>query len=188
MKHNSIPTGFNCLDKLTGGWQKGSLTAVASKPTYFKTTFAMSIARNLAVDQNVSVAIFFLDADSAEFASRKVSEFGDAPIFLDVSPSLTLNEFSTKCNQLNSTNSIDVITVDSLQLLAMNSKQGADEVLNSLKQIAEELDIVIIATCELNKEAGKLEERPKLSDLEETKTISKYADAIILLYPLAELN
>lgn len=53
---SGVPSGFHAVDKLTSGWQNSDLIIVAARPGMGKTAFTLSMARNIAVDQNIPVA------------------------------------------------------------------------------------------------------------------------------------
>lgn len=68
-----IPTGFADFDRLTGGLQPGSLNIVAARPSMGKTAFALNIAQNVAVKQEVPVLIFSLEMSAEQLAQRLLS-------------------------------------------------------------------------------------------------------------------
>ena len=59
-----VPSGFHAVDKLTSGWQNSDLIIGAARPGMGKTAFTLSMARNIAVDQNIAVAFFSLEMSS----------------------------------------------------------------------------------------------------------------------------
>lgn len=70
---SGIPTGFTQLDKLTSGWQPSDLIIVAARPGMGKTALTLSMARNIAVDQNIPVAFFSLEMASVQLITRLIS-------------------------------------------------------------------------------------------------------------------
>src|SRR5579872_2746699 len=72
-KFEGVPSGFTNLDRITGGWQKADLIIIAARPGAGKSAFAMSIARNAAVDFQKPIAIFTLEMTSAQLVNRLVA-------------------------------------------------------------------------------------------------------------------
>ena len=69
----SVPSGYHQLDDLLGGFQKSDLVIIAARPSMGKTALALSIARNVAVDDKVPVAIFSLEMATIQLATRLIS-------------------------------------------------------------------------------------------------------------------
>jgi len=61
-----VPSGFDKLDKLTSGWQESDLIIIAARPGMGKTALTLSMARNIAVTQNIPVAFFSLEMSSVQ--------------------------------------------------------------------------------------------------------------------------
>ncbi|MFN9801900.1 MAG: replicative DNA helicase, partial [Bacteroidota bacterium] len=70
---SGVPTGFNGLDKVTGGWQRSDMIIVAARPGMGKTAFVLSMARNMAVDFQVPVAVFSLEMSSLQLVQRLIA-------------------------------------------------------------------------------------------------------------------
>ena len=70
---SGVPSGFHAVDKLTSGWQNSDLIIVAARPGMGKTAFTLSMARNIAVDQNIPVAFFSLEMSSVQLITRLIS-------------------------------------------------------------------------------------------------------------------
>jgi len=68
-----VPSGFNALDRITGGWQKSDLVILAARPGMGKTAFVVTMAKNAAVDYNKPVAIFSLEMSSLQLVKRLIS-------------------------------------------------------------------------------------------------------------------
>ncbi len=140
-----ITTGFPELDALTGGLQKSDLIIIAGRPSMGKTAFALSIARNAAVEGKVPVAIFSLEMSVEQLTLRlicmeanvdmhalrtgrlsaeewqRISSFigriSNAPIFIDDTPALSTLELRAKARRLKAQHDIGLIVVDYLQLM-----------------------------------------------------------------------
>src|SRR3712207_3129853 len=68
-----IPTGYTRLDEITSGWQKSDLIILAGRPAMGKTSFALSLAKNIAVDYNRPIAFFSLEMNNVQLANRLMS-------------------------------------------------------------------------------------------------------------------
>ena len=69
---SGIPSGFNELDKITSGWQNSDLVIIAARPAMGKTAFVLSMAKNIAVDFNIPVAIFSLEMSNVQLINRLI--------------------------------------------------------------------------------------------------------------------
>lgn len=70
---SGVPSGFKAVDKETGGWQPSDLIIIAARPAMGKTAFILSMARNIAVDQNIPLALFSLEMASVQLIMRMIS-------------------------------------------------------------------------------------------------------------------
>ncbi|PTX59788.1 primary replicative DNA helicase [Kordia periserrulae] len=148
---SGIPTGFTQLDKLTSGWQPSDLIIVAARPGMGKTALTLSMARNIAVDQNIPVAFFSLEMASVQLITRlissetglsseklrtgklakheweqlnvKVKGLEKAPLFIDDTPSLSIFDLRAKARRLASQHGIKMIMIDYLQLMTAGGSQ-----------------------------------------------------------------
>lgn len=117
-------------------------------------------------------------------ASNTLSE---AKIFIDDSPAISINEIEVVCRKLKKEQNIGLIVIDYLQLVQetniFNNEQRIAKINNKLKKISIELNIAIIATCQLPRGIEKRKnKRPKITDLAYRGTSYNDADAIIFLY------
>ena len=150
---SGVSTGFEKLDKLTSGWQPSDLVIVAARPGMGKTALALSMARNISVQQKIPVAFFSLEMSSVQLITRlissetglssdklrtgkladhewqqlniKVSDLESAPLYIDDSPSLTIFELRAKARRLASSHGIKLIIIDYLQLMNIGSSNKA---------------------------------------------------------------
>ncbi|MCB4809238.1 replicative DNA helicase [Tamlana sp. 62-3] len=151
---SGIPTGFTKLDKLTSGWQPSDLIIVAARPGMGKTALTLSMARNIAVDQNQAVAFFSLEMASVQLITRlissetglsseklrtgklekheweqlnvKVKSLEKAPLFIDDTPSLSIFDLRAKARRLASQHDIKLIMIDYLQLMTAGGGHGGN--------------------------------------------------------------
>jgi len=140
-------TGFTALDRVTAGFQPGTLIILAARPGMGKTAFALSIAKNIAVDFHKPVAVFSLEMSGVDLAMRlisniaeiagerlkkgdmlsenerkvmaaKVETLNDAPLFIDDTPQLTIFELRAKCRRLKQQHpDLAMVVIDYLQLM-----------------------------------------------------------------------
>lgn len=140
-----VGSGFTELDRVTGGWQRSDLVIIASRPGMGKTAFALTMARNAAVDFQKPVAVFSLEMSAVQLVTRliasetgipaeklkkgtltsdewnllnnKVSQLIDAPLFIDDTPALTIFELRAKSRRLRQQHNVEMIILDYLQLM-----------------------------------------------------------------------
>ena len=154
---SGISTGFPSLDDYTSGWQKGDLIIIAARPGMGKTAFVLSMARNMAVDHKVPVAIFNLEMTSDQLVKRlfaieteipaskfrsgklsdmewtllnnKMSNISEAPLFINDSSMLSVFDLRSQARKLKRTHDIGIIIIDYLQLMTaqLNNKSGNRE-------------------------------------------------------------
>lgn len=68
-----VPTGYRKLDEITAGWQASDLVIIAGRPAMGKTAFALSLAKNIAVDYNIPIAFFSLEMNNVQLVNRLIS-------------------------------------------------------------------------------------------------------------------
>ncbi len=124
-----------------------------------------------------------------EHLNRKISNLEKAPIFIDDTPALSIFEFRAKCRRLKMQHKINIVIVDYLQLMTAGTdsrgsrEQEVSTISRSLKAIAKELDIPIIALSQLNRSVESREgKRPQLSDLRESGAIEQDADIVTFIH------
>ncbi len=147
-----LETHYADLDQLTSGFQKSDLIIVAARPSMGKTSFAMNIAENAAIEDGKTVAVFSLEmskeallqrmlcsvarVDSHKFRTgslwqddtRKITlaveKLAQSPIFIDDSPAITVSEMRAKARRLHQSQGVvDLIVVDYLQLMSGGGKR-----------------------------------------------------------------
>lgn len=120
--------------------------------------------------------------------ARKIGEIAEAPLFLDDSPNVTMMEIRAKARRLKQRQGLRLLVVDYMQLMSSarrveNRQQEVAEISRSLKLLAKELEIPIIAVSQLNRNPEQRQDkRPQLSDLRESGAIEMDADIVILLH------
>ena len=123
-----IPSGFHKLDAITSGWQKSDLIIIAGRPAMGKTSFALSIAKNVAIDYQIPVAFFSLEMNNVQLVNRLISNVCEIdgkkvmngqlskeewarldksvrkmmgkPLYIDETPGMSIFELRTKARRL----------------------------------------------------------------------------------------
>lgn len=127
------------------------------------------------------------DDDWARLA-RRMSEVADAPLFIDDSPNMSLMEIRAKCRRLKQRHDLRLVIIDYLQLMSSarrveNRQQEVAEMSRSLKLLAKELNVPVVALSQLNRgPEQRQDKKPMLSDLRESGSIEQDADVVILLH------
>ncbi len=216
---SGIPSGFSDIDRITSGWQCSDLVIIAARPSMGKTAFVLSMARNMAVEHKVPVAVFSLEMSSVQLVTRlivsetelpvekirtgklqnyeweqleyKIKGLHDAPIFIDDTPAISIFELRAKCRRLVRQHHIKCVIIDYLQLMSAGTdnragtrEQEVSTISRSLKAIAKELNVPIIALSQLNRsvETRGGNKRPVLSDLRESGAIEQDADMVLFIH------
>jgi replicative DNA helicase len=127
------------------------------------------------------------DADWSKLAS-KMGTVSEAPLFIDDSPNMTLMEIRAKCRRLKQRHDLRLVVVDYLQLMTSGKRvesrqQEVSEFSRSLKLLAKELEVPVIAISQLNRGAEqRTDKRPLLADLRESGSLEQDADVVVLLH------
>ncbi len=122
--------------------------------------------------------------------NEAISRLADTKMFIDDTPGMTASEIRAKCRRLaNSNDGLDVVIIDYLQLISGSAKyvgqrqQEVSEISRSLKTMAMELNVPVIALAQLSRSVeGREDKRPILSDLRESGSIEQDADIVAFLY------
>jgi len=120
--------------------------------------------------------------------ARRMGEVSEAPMFLDDSPNLTMMEIRAKARRLRQQHDLRLVVVDYLQLMTSPKKvesrqQEVAEMSRSLKLLAKELEVPVVAISQLNRgPEQRTDKKPMLSDLRESGAIEQDSDVVILLH------
>jgi replicative DNA helicase len=120
--------------------------------------------------------------------ARRMSEVVDAPLFIDDSPNMSLMEIRAKCRRMKQRHDLKLVIIDYLQLMSSpkrveNRQQEVSEMSRSLKLLAKELEVPVIAVAQLNRgPEQRTDKRPLLADLRESGSIEQDSDVVILLH------
>ena len=211
-----IPTGFEKIDHMTSGFQAGDLVILAARPGLGKTSFALNIAYHAAINDNKTVGIFSLEMTKEQLMLRMFSnkskvnyssirsgyiqdgdleklvhaadELGQAKIFIDDTPAISVMEIRAKARRLQKDKGLDLIIVDYLQLMRGSRKSESREreiaeISGSLKALAKELSLPVLAISQLSRQTESRSDRiPQLSDLRESGAIEQDADLVLFIH------
>ncbi len=134
------------------------------------------------------------ELNDGEFATlhEQIAQLANAPLFIDDTPALNIFELRAKCRRLKSQHDVQLIIIDYLQLMTSgsdsnrsgNREQEISSISRSIKSIAKELNVPIIALSQLSRavETRGGDKRPMLSDLRESGAIEQDADLVCFLY------
>jgi replicative DNA helicase len=127
------------------------------------------------------------DGDWQKLAAT-MGKVSDAPLFIDDSPNMSLMEIRAKCRRLKQRHDLKLVVIDYLQLMSSGKRvesrqQEVSEFSRSLKLLAKELEVPVIAISQLNRGAEqRSDKKPQMSDLRESGSIEQDADVVILLH------
>ncbi|HTZ09933.1 MAG TPA: replicative DNA helicase, partial [Acidimicrobiales bacterium] len=212
------PTGYTDLDEMLAGLQRSNLVVVGARPAMGKTSFALGIVTHAAVHARVPVLLFSLEMSHLELTQRMlcseaavdatrmrngrllesdwpkisgaIGRLGDAPIYIDDNPNLTVMDIRAKARRLKAREGLGLVVVDYLQLMSGHAKSRAEnrqvevsEISRGLKVLARELDIPVIALSQLSRNLEmRQDKRPVLADLRESGSIEQDADVVLFIY------
>ena len=211
-----VPTGFTQLDKDTNGLHPGQLVIIAARPGLGKSTLALDIAREAAINKKLATAIFSLEMSQTEIAMRLLSAetsiylqsmragsitdnewaiiaerrsaIANAPLIIDDSPNLNIVEIRAKCRRMIKEWDLKLVIIDYIQLMTSgkkveNRQQEVSEFSRSLKLLAKELKVPVVALSQLNRKSEEgSSKKPELSQLRESGSLEQDADIVILIH------
>ena len=180
-----IPTGISALDEITTGLNRSDLIIVGARPGMGKTSFALNLARNVAVTKNKTVAFFALEMSCEQLVNRLLSSEAKvpskklrvgnltpdewsriaaasdilckAPMYFDDTSNITVPEMMARLRRLKK---LDFVVIDYLQLMQSprridNRVQEVTEITRSLKIMAKELHIPLMVCAQLSRGTEK---------------------------------
>lgn len=211
-----VPTGFHDLDQYLSGLQKSDLIILAARPSMGKTTLALDIARQAAMNHGTPTVIFSLEMSTQQLVDRMLaaqsrvnawnlrtgnltaeSEFAKirdsldslskAPIFVDDLAGNSIVRMRSVCRRIRAEHGIGLIIVDYLQLMSTsknydNMVNQVTEISRSLKALAKEFDVPVIALSQLSRAVESRGGRPRLSDLRDSGSIEQDADIVMFIH------
>ncbi|MCU1455378.1 MAG: replicative helicase [Acidimicrobiales bacterium] len=211
------PTGYVDFDELTAGLQPNALIVVGARPGIGKTSFALGMAAHAAIEEHRPVLFFSLEMSRIELSQRllcsearvdskkvrngrlsqddwsrishAIGRLGDAPLWIDDNPNVTVMEIRAKARRLQAkVGPLGMVVVDYIQLMtgrgnAENRQVEVAEISRGLKILARELQAPVVALAQLNRSLEqRADKRPMLSDLRESGSLEQDADVVTFLY------
>ena len=201
-----VPTGFIDLDERLSGLQPSNLIVVGARPGAGKTSFALGVVAHAAMEAHTPVLLFSLEMSHEEITRRLLSgearvdarrlqngrlqeqdwpkishaigRLGEAPVFIDDNPNITVMDIRTKARRLKSREGLGLIVIDYLQLMsgrsnAENRQVEVSEMSRKLKILARELEVPVVALSQLSRQVEmRADKRPVLADLRESGCVT----------------
>lgn len=221
-----LAVGFEKLDTMTSGLKPGDMFIIAARPAMGKTSLALNMVENVVVDQKRGAIFFSLEMTADQLVQRLIcsrarvnmrslmtgnflkegefghityaaGEIGEAKLFIDDTPSISILDLRSKARRWASDkkNDIALIAIDYLQLCRSTSRRAQDnrqqeiaEISAGLKGLAKELEVPIVVLAQLNRNPEQRAGtkggggKPRMSDLRESGSIEQDADLVGLLY------
>src|SRR5690606_29624068 len=205
------------LDALLSGLQPSSLVIVGARPAMGKTSFALGMVAHAALEAQRPVLMFSLEMSAEELSqrilcaearvdasrartgrldgddwkriSKAIGRLGEATIWIDDNPSVTVMEIRAKARRLKSqVGDLGLIVIDYLQLMqgrsnAENRQVEVSELSRGLKILARELQVPVVALSQLSRNLEmRADKRPMLADLRESGSLEQDADVVMFIY------
>ncbi|MFT5036985.1 MAG: replicative DNA helicase [Candidatus Azotimanducaceae bacterium] len=219
-----VPTGFGALDNILAGMQKSDLIILAARPSMGKTTLALDLARNAALQSGAHVGIFSLEMSDQQLVDRMLAaeasvdswklrtgklksdqefeavqtamaKLSEAPIHIDDQPGNNILKMRSSARRLKNEHGLDLLIVDYLQLMSPTSTKASDsmvqqvtEISRSLKILARELDVPVVALSQLSRAVEQRGGKPRLSDLRDSGSIEQDADVVMFIHREDKIN
>lgn len=180
-EYKGLPTGFPDFDKVCTGLNKSDLILVGARPAMGKTSFALNMARNVAVKTKKKVLFFSLEMSKEQLAQRIISTearipsqkmrtgeltpneweslasaclfLADVPLYFDDTSNITVPEMKARCRRLKN---VEAVFIDYLQLMKSakrteNRVQEVSDITRSLKLMAKDLSIPVVVCAQLSR-------------------------------------
>jgi replicative DNA helicase len=211
-----VPTGYLDLDEQLAGLQPSNLLIVGARPGMGKTSFALGMVANAAMEAQTPVLFFSLEMSHSEISQRllcaearvdatrmrngrlhesdwpkithAIGRLAEAPIFIDDNPNVTVMDIRAKARRMKSRDGLGLVVVDYLQLMsgrarAENRQVEVSEISRSLKILARELEVPVVALSQLSRNLEmRADKRPVLADLRESGSLEQDADVVMFIY------
>jgi replicative DNA helicase len=219
-----IRTGFKDLDNMLAGLQKSDLIILAARPSVGKTSLALDIARQTAVEHGTVVGFFSLEMAAQQLIDRMVAaeakvnswnlrtgrisdqddwdrireaydKLGAAPIFISDVPGNNILKMRATARRLKKEHGLGLLVVDYLQLMIPTGARASDsmvqqvtEISRSLKNLAREMDVPVLALSQLSRAVEQRGGKPRLSDLRDSGSIEQDADVVMFIHRDDKIN
>jgi len=215
-----VATGFTDLDRKLSGLQKSDLIILASRPSMGKTSLALNIAANVALESKIPVGIFSLEMSNDQLIDRLIASYANVdmakirtgmlssegedndftriqhamgllsemPLYVDDAASINVLQMMAMARRLQAERGLGLIIVDYLQLMQPTNPnsspvQQITEISRSLKILARELNIPVLALSQLSRAVEqRIPQIPRLADLRESGALEQDADVVLFIY------
>ncbi|MGH9307571.1 MAG: replicative DNA helicase [Acidimicrobiales bacterium] len=211
-----VPTGYKDLDECLSGLQPSNLIIVGARPAMGKTAFALGMAAHAAMEAQTPVLLFSLEMSHLEITQRllcsearvdstrvrngrlhesdwskishAIGRLGEAPMFIDDNPNITIMDIRAKARRLKARSGLGLVIIDYLQLMsgrmsAENRQVEVSEISRGLKILARELEVPVVALSQLSRGLEmRSDKRPMLADLRESGSLEQDSDVVMFLY------
>lgn len=215
-----VATGFTDLDRKLSGLQKSDLIILASRPSMGKTSLALNIAANVALESKIPVGIFSLEMSNDQLIDRLIASYANVdmakirtgmlssegedndftriqhamgllsemPLYVDDAASINVLQMRAMARRLQAERGLGLIIVDYLQLMQPTNPnsspvQQITEISRSLKILARELNIPVLALSQLSRAVEqRIPQIPRLADLRESGALEQDADVVLFIY------
>lgn len=203
-----IATGYPEIDTPTNGLQRGDLFVLAARPAIGKSSLALNIAYR-AARQGRKVLVFSLEMARDQLAQRLMALHASIDLLsmregqrdpqaasglmgltidIDDTPGISIMELRTKARRKQASSGLDLIVIDYLQLIRTpdrddNRVQEIATITRSVKSIARELGVAVVALSQLNRAVEEREAaEPRLADLRDGGSLEQDADEVLFLW------
>lgn len=208
-KTRGVRTGIATLDRFTGGFQPGNLVILGARPSMGKTSLALTISRQAALDGQ-TVAVFSFEMSTRQVIHRLLSDVGDVDLARISTHRLNQKDMAAitlaanrlhktrvfigesdrgipqVCAQLKNQHKLSLVVVDYLQLMTAKAESRERQIATlsrNLKRMARAVGVPVLALSQLNRAVEQRQcKRPMLSDLRESGAIEQDADLVLLLW------
>ena len=161
--YTGVPSGYHDLDNMTAGFQNSDFIILAARPSMGKTAFALNIAQNIAIRQNIPVIIFSLEMSKVQLAQRvvcaeaeidaqrvrmgdlqinewekmgaKLNDLHAAPLYIDDTAGMSVSDIRAKCRRFKMKNpNLGLILIDYLQLIEDRSSNDRNQQISTISR------------------------------------------------------
>ena len=209
---DTIPTGFDPVDKLIKGFRASELIVIGGRPAMGKSTIGLNIAYNMAKNKK-NIAYFSLEMSKLDLYKRlvkvitgienlyridqaqfdKCTEVAKAiddrlPLTIYDKPDITIEGIRAKCARLKEDGKVDAVFIDHISILKSSKSfksryEEMSDVSRQLKVLAKEINCPVVALCQLNRGLENRDVKlPTLADIRDSGTIEQDADLVCFVH------
>ena len=183
-----VPSGFSKLDTMTSGFQNSEFIVIGARPSIGKTALALSMMEYIAVDQQIPCGFFSLEMSYELIGQRLQDAAGrcyNAPLFIIDTPNMKLLDIRAMARRLVANQGVKIIFIDYIGLIVTEDRSApvfeqVAEISKSLKALARELAIPIVALSQVSRDAEGNE--PTLAQIRGSGAVEQDADVVIFIH------